>query len=84
MRANIEESALFARQAARHRETQAPLALVLQEAKGATLITLIVCLAETAFFYLTTIFAVGYGTRALGIRQTVLTTAFPAGFLTDC
>jgi len=76
MRANIEESALFARQAARHRETQAPLALVLQEAKGATLITLIVCLAETAFFYLTTIFAVGYGTRALGIRQTVLTTAF--------
>jgi MFS family permease len=76
MRANIEESALFSRYAAQRRETEAPLALVLEKCKAATLITLVVCLAETAFFYLTTIFAVGYGTRTLGIRQTILTTAF--------
>ena len=51
MRAHIEESALFSRRTARRRETRAPLALVLQRSKGATLTTFLVCLAETAFFY---------------------------------
>jgi MFS family permease len=76
MRANIEESKAFSELAARSQVVQAPLRVVLRKCKKATLITLLVCLAETAFFYLTTIFAIGYGVKTLGIRQGVLTSAF--------
>jgi len=76
MRANIEESQAFSELAARSQVVQAPLWAVLRKYKKETLITLLVCLAETAFFYLTTIFAIGYGVKTLGIRQSVLTTAF--------
>jgi metabolite-proton symporter len=76
MRANIEESALFSQLATKRQVVHTPLMQVLRKCKSATLITFLVCLAETAFFYLTTIFAVGYGARTLGIPQAVLTTAF--------
>jgi MFS family permease len=76
MRAHIEESALFSRSAARQPGMGAPVASVLRKWRGPTLTTFVICLAETAFFYLTTIFAIGYGARTLGIAQGVLTTAF--------
>ena len=78
MRANIEESALFMRSVTQRPRQQAPLAWVLRRCKGATLITFLICLAETAFFYLTTIFAIGYGSKTLGMHQVVLTTAYLA------
>ena len=76
MRTNIEESGLFSQLATKRQVVAAPLAQVLRKCKRATTVTLLVCLAETAFFYLTTIFAIGYGAKTLGIQQGVLTTAF--------
>jgi len=76
MRMNIEESSLFSQAAERRPLPRAPIAFVLGKCKRATLIALLVCLAETAYYYLTTIFAIAYGTRMLRMNQTMLTTAF--------
>ena len=38
-------------------------------------ITLLVCLAETSFFYVTAIFALSYGTKTLGMPRPLLTDA---------
>jgi MFS family permease len=76
MRAHVEESALFTQSAGRRPHVRAPVASVLRKWRGPTLTTFVICLAETAFFYLTTIFAIGYGARTLGIDQGLLTTAF--------
>ncbi|MGH9377053.1 MAG: MFS transporter, partial [Terriglobia bacterium] len=78
MRVSIEESSLFSQAAKQRRVPRTPIAAVLEKCKKATLIAFLVCLAETAYFYLTTIFAIGYGTKMLRMNQTVLTTAFLA------
>lgn len=58
-----------------------PLEVVLRRWKVSSSVAFAVCLAETAYFYLTTIFAIAYGSKVLGISHTWLTSAF---FFANC
>ncbi|HEX7812439.1 MAG TPA: MFS transporter [Burkholderiales bacterium] len=75
VRLKVEESASFAKIAAKREVVRIPMLEVFRHFPRPTMITLLVCLAETAFFYLTAIFALSYGTRTLGMPRPLLADA---------
>jgi metabolite-proton symporter len=75
VRLKVEESASFAKIAVARDVAKVPLLEVFRKFPKPTAITLLVCLAETSFFYLTAIFAISYGIRNLGLPRTVMTDA---------
>lgn len=75
VRLKVDESASFAKLAARREVARVPLLEVFRKFPRPTLITLLVSLAETSFFYLTAIFAMSYGIKTLGMPRTLLTDA---------
>lgn len=81
VRNQLPESAIFLREKNNQSVERMPIIVVLREWWRPTLVTTIICMAETAFFYLVSIFTIAYGTKALGIANGVLTTAFMWGSL---
>ena len=75
VRLKVEESASFAKIAVARDVAAVPLLEVFRKFPKPTAITLLVCLAETSFFYLTAIFAISYGIRHLGMPRIVMTDA---------
>lgn len=75
VRLKVEESASFAKIAASRQVARIPMLEVFRNYRRPTLITLLVSLAETSFFYLTAIFAMSYGIKTLGMTRTTLTDA---------
>lgn len=75
VRLKVEESASFVKIAATREVAGMPLLEVFRKFPKPTAITLLVCLAETSFFYLTAIFAISYAIKNLGMTRTVMTDA---------
>lgn len=75
VRMKVEESATFAKVAAKREVVRVPMLEIFRHFTRPTMITLLVCLAETAFFYLTAIFALSYGTKTLGMPRPLLADA---------
>lgn len=75
VRLKIEESPSFAKIAAKREVVRIPMLEVFRHFARPTTITLLVCLAETAFFYLTAIFALSYGTKTLGMPRPLMADA---------
>jgi metabolite-proton symporter len=76
VRMKIDESACFT--AAAHEIVRVPILEILKHYSAPTLITFVLCLAETSFYYLSTIFALAYGTRTLSLAGATLTLALLA------
>jgi len=75
VRLKLEESASFKAAAEHHEIARMPVLEVLTNYMRPTLITFFIVMAETSFFYLTAIFSLSYGTKALGLPRTTLTDA---------
>jgi metabolite-proton symporter len=79
VRMRIEESACFT--AAADEIVRVPIVQTLKRYWTPTLVTFTLCLAETSFYYLSTIFALAYGTRTLALPGATLTLAL---FVANC
>src|SRR5262249_5629084 len=79
VRMRIEESACFT--AAADEIVRVPILETLQHYWTPTLVTFTLCLAETSFYYLSTIFALAYATRILALPGATLTLAL---FVANC
>ena len=75
VRLKVEESASFSKIAAKREVVRIPMMEVFRHFTRPTVITLLVSLAETAFFYLTAIFALSYGTKTLGMPRPLMADA---------
>ena len=79
VRMRIEESTCFT--AAVDEIVRVPILETLKHYSTPTLVTFMLCLAETSFYYLSTIFALAYGTRTLALPGATLTLAL---FAANC
>ena len=69
VRLTITETPVFQKAAARHEQVGVPMAVVFREHFGRLVAAVLVCFATFVLFYLMTVFALAWGTTALGYSR---------------